>query len=233
MAFLGKGSKVDLQVMAMEMGVEDVRGLSRNEKGKIGLDEIRNSIVCEVQTFEDDSCPDIEGSIDAGNIENEAEEEDGRRKKNEQKNSFGSRNEIEERKMACVEEQMRHVQEERKTSMKDEQKCLPGERCKRMNEQNQLLNEEQEKLSDEDMEVPQSIEKVLVFKGEQVQTRSADQYTVAQSVAVEKEKEETSVDVIKDKGDLNLVFHSKERMNFDEDEVEEEKPNCLKENAKK
>ncbi|GFW36721.1 hypothetical protein TNCV_1220531 [Trichonephila clavipes] len=87
-----------------------------------------------------------------------------------------------------VEKQTRHVQEERKTSMKEEQKCLPKEKCKRVNEQNQLLNEEEEKLSDENMEVTQAIEKVLVFKGEQVQTRSADQYAVAQSVDVEKEK---------------------------------------------
>ncbi|GFV08616.1 hypothetical protein TNCV_4855961, partial [Trichonephila clavipes] len=132
-----------------------------------------------------------------------------------------------------VKEQMRHVQEERKTSMKEEQKCLPEERCKRMNEQNQLLNEEQEKLSDEDMEVPQAIEKVLVFKGEQFQTRSADQDAVAHSVAMEKEKEETSFDVIKDKGDLNPVILSKGRIDFDEDEIEEEKPKLsLKENAK-
>ncbi|GFW66748.1 hypothetical protein TNCV_3611251 [Trichonephila clavipes] len=41
---------------------------------------------------------------------------------------------------------------ERKNKHEEEQKCLPEERCKRMNEQNQLLNEEQEKLSDEDME---------------------------------------------------------------------------------
>ncbi|GFT86977.1 uncharacterized protein TNCV_1801621 [Trichonephila clavipes] len=89
-----------------------------------------------------------------------------------------------------VEEQMRHVPEERKTSMKEEQKCLPEERCKRMNKQNQLLNEKEEKLFDEDIEVTQAIEKVFVSKGEQVQTRSADQYAVAQSVVVEKEKEE-------------------------------------------
>ncbi|GFX63468.1 uncharacterized protein TNCV_104761 [Trichonephila clavipes] len=65
--------------------------------------------------------------------------------------------------------------------------------------------------------------KVLVSKGEQVQTRSADQYAVAQSVVVEKEKEEISVDVIKDKDDLNPVILSKERIDFDEDEIEEEK----------
>ncbi|GFV37103.1 hypothetical protein TNCV_3633711 [Trichonephila clavipes] len=96
-----------------------------------------------------------------------------------------------------VEEQMQYIQEKRKTSMKEEQKCLPEERCKRMNEQNQLLNEEQENLSDEDVEVPQAIENVLVSKGEQVQTRSADQYAVAQSV-----------DVIKDKDDINSAILS-------------------------
>ncbi|GFT49241.1 uncharacterized protein TNCV_4582491 [Trichonephila clavipes] len=116
-----------------------------------------------------------------------------------------------------VEEQMRHVQEEHKTSMK-EQKCLPEERRKRMNEQNQLLNEKEGKLSDEDMELTQAIEKVLVSKGEQVQTRSANQYAVAQSVALEKE---ISFDVIKDKSDLNPVILSKERMDFDKDESEE------------
>ncbi|GFW94484.1 uncharacterized protein TNCV_2702051 [Trichonephila clavipes] len=94
---------------------------------------------------------------------------------------------------------------------------------KRMNEQNQLLNEEQEKLSDDDMEVTQAIEKVLVSKGEQIQTRSTDQYAVAQSVVVEKEKEEISVDVIKDKDESNPVILSKERIDFDEDEIEEEK----------
>ncbi|GFX96842.1 uncharacterized protein TNCV_1648771 [Trichonephila clavipes] len=115
--------------------------------------------------------------------------------------------------------------------MKEEQKCLPEERCKRMNEHNQLLNEEQEKLSDEDMEVTQAIEKVLVSKGEQVQMRSADQYAVAQSVVVEKEKEEISVDVIKDKDDLNPVILNKERIDFDEDAIEE-KPKLPKRKRK-
>ncbi|GFU03967.1 retrovirus-related Pol polyprotein from transposon opus [Trichonephila clavipes] len=67
-------------------------------------------------------------------------------------------------------------------------------------------NEEEEKFSDEDLE-----------------TRSTDQYAVAQSVVVEKEKEEISVDVIKDKDESNSVILSKERIDFDEDEVEEEK----------
>ncbi|GFX76210.1 hypothetical protein TNCV_1233481 [Trichonephila clavipes] len=130
------------------------------------------------------------------------------------------------------EEQMRYVQEERKTSMKEEQKCLPEERCKRTTEQNQLLKEEQEKLSDEDMEVTQAIEKVLVSKGEQVQTCRADQYAVAQSISVEKEKEDKSFDVIKDKVDPNSVILSKERMDFDEDENEEEKPKLPKRKCK-
>ncbi|GFS66667.1 uncharacterized protein TNCV_229311 [Trichonephila clavipes] len=108
---------------------------------------------------------------------------------------------------------------------------MEEERCKRMNEQYQLLNEEEEKLLDKDMEVTQAIEKVLVFKGEQVQTRSADQYAVVQSVAVEKEKEEISVDGIKDKGDLNPVSLSKERIDFDEDEIEE-KPKLPKRKRK-
>ncbi|GFV96429.1 uncharacterized protein TNCV_2870061 [Trichonephila clavipes] len=111
------------------------------------------------------------------------------------------------------------------------QKCLPEERCKRMNEQNQLLNEEEEKFSDEDMEVTQAIEKVLVSKGEQIQTRSTDQYAVAQSVVVEKEKEEISV-VIKGKDESNPVILSKERMDFDKDEIEEEKPKLTKRKCK-
>ncbi|GFV75457.1 uncharacterized protein TNCV_1483031 [Trichonephila clavipes] len=84
-------------------------------------------------------------------------------------------------------------------------------------------NEEEEKFSDEDLEVTQAIEKVLVSKGEPSQTRSTDQYAVAQSVVVEKEKEEISVDVTKDKDESNPVILSKERIDFDEDEIEEEK----------
>ncbi|GFS33299.1 hypothetical protein TNIN_221581 [Trichonephila inaurata madagascariensis] len=127
---------------------------------------------------------------------------------------------------------MRDVQGEHKMRMKEEQKCLPEERCKRIYEQNQLLREEQEKCSDEDIEVPQAIEKVLVSKSEQVQTFIADPDAVAQPFAAEEEKdlsrdsshvplisaedetyeekEETLADVIKDKGDINPVILSKE-----------------------
>ncbi|GFY26474.1 uncharacterized protein TNCV_2878061 [Trichonephila clavipes] len=61
------------------------------------------------------------------------------------------------------------------------------------------------------MEVTQAIKKVLVSKGEQVQMHGADQYAVTQSVVVEKEKEEISFDVIKDKDDLNPLILSKEK----------------------
>ncbi|GFW80722.1 uncharacterized protein TNCV_1552381 [Trichonephila clavipes] len=66
---------------------------------------------------------------------------------------------------------------------------------------------------------------------EQVQTRSMDQYAVAQSIVVEKEKEEISIDVIKDKEDINPIILSKERIDFD-DEVEGEKPKLPKRKRK-
>ncbi|GFY64578.1 hypothetical protein TNIN_98521 [Trichonephila inaurata madagascariensis] len=125
-----------------------------------------------------------------------------------------------------VEEQMRHVQEHKTRMKAKEQELLEEERCKRIDEQNQLLNEEQEKLSDEDMEIPQATEKALAFKSERAQLLSVDPDAVAQPVAVEeekglsrdssnvplisaedemfKEKEETPVDVIKDKAKGNI-----------------------------
>ncbi|GFX24023.1 hypothetical protein TNCV_2731281 [Trichonephila clavipes] len=163
------------------------------------------------------ACLDIEVSTNRGNIGNEVrsnlssetrlkvEVEDRLKAYEEVKTVEEGRKMEEERRMneiialeeemrlknekGLVDKQMRHVQEKHETSMK-EQKWLPEERCKRMNEQNQLLKEEDKKFSDEDMEVTQAIEKVLVSKGEQIQTRSTDQYAVAQSVVVEKEKEE-------------------------------------------
>ncbi|GFU32445.1 uncharacterized protein TNCV_992131 [Trichonephila clavipes] len=291
MAFLGKGSKVDLQYMATEMGVEDVLGMrvfelrvailnkkKKRRDGNSGKEEtgrfraedegygngVRNPeklIDLEGEGHLAIACLDIEVSTDRDNIRNEVRsnlssetrlkvEVEDRLKADEEAKAVEDERKMEkERRMNEIialeeemrlkkerwleEEQMLHVQEERKTSMKEEQKCLPEERCKRMNEQNQLLNEEQEKLSDEDMEVTQAIEKVLVPKGEQVQTRSADQYAVAQSVVVEKVKEEISVDVIKDKDYLNLVILSKERIDFDEDEIEEEKPKLPERKLKK
>ncbi|GFX32587.1 splicing factor 3B subunit 2 [Trichonephila clavipes] len=313
MAFLGKGSKVDLQYMATEMGIEDVLGIrvfelrdailnseyfdeefrrellntiieERERKEEIELDErkrkedrelVERKIKEEIELAERKrkeemelaerkrkeemevaerkkwadfeqrmrdvemefetqkklielegghftrACLDVEVSTDRGTIGNEVrsnissetrlkvEVEDKLKADKEAKAVEEGRKMEEERRMnerialegemrlkkerGLVKEQMRHVQEEHKTSMKEERKCLPEERCKRMNVQNQLLNEGQEKLSDEDTEVTQAIKKVLVSKGEQIQTRSADQYAVAQSVVVEKDKEERNI----------------------------------------
>ncbi|GFR06907.1 hypothetical protein TNCT_168731 [Trichonephila clavata] len=74
-----------------------------------------------------------------------------------------------EKERRLVQEQMKQVQEKHKMRTKAEkQKCLQKERCKRMEEQKQFLKEK----SDKDMEVPQAIEKVLVFKGERAQMLS-------------------------------------------------------------
>ncbi|GFS46946.1 hypothetical protein TNIN_63461 [Trichonephila inaurata madagascariensis] len=92
----------------------------------------------------------------------------------------------------------------------EKQKRFEEERCKKMDEQNQLLNEDKEK-SDEDIEVPQAIEKVLVFKSEQAQMLSVDPDVVEQPVAVEEKK-----------GLSNVLFIS------DEEEIAEEKPKLPK-----
>ncbi|GFU73195.1 transposable element Tcb2 transposase [Trichonephila clavipes] len=183
------------------------------------------------------ACLDIEVSIDRGNIGNEVsfnfsietrlkvEVEDRLKTDEEAKAVEEWRKMEEERRMnerialegemrlkkerLLVEEQMRHIQEECKMTMKEEQKCLLEKRCKRMNEQNQLLNEEQEKLSDEDMEVPQAIEKILVSKENKFRRIVRINMPIAQSVVDEKEKKKISVYVIKDKDDLNPVILSK------------------------
>ncbi|GFV03627.1 uncharacterized protein TNCV_3548871 [Trichonephila clavipes] len=54
----------------------------------------------------------------------------------------------------------------------------------------------------------------------------------AQDEIHEEKKEEISVGVIKDKYDLNPVFISKERIDFDEDEIQEEKPKFPKRKCK-
>ncbi|GFS54459.1 uncharacterized protein TNIN_289761 [Trichonephila inaurata madagascariensis] len=121
-----------------------------------------------------------------------------------------------------------------------------------MNEQNQLLSGKQEKLTDEDMEVPQAIEKILVFKSEQVEMLSVDSDGIAQPIVVEEEKslsnvplisaedetyeeKETPVDVIKDKakGDVDPVILSKQQVDLHDEEIEEEKPKLPKRKLKK
>ncbi|GFV51532.1 hypothetical protein TNCV_3260721 [Trichonephila clavipes] len=97
----------------------------------------------------------------------------------------------------------------------EQQKHFQEERCKRMDVQNQLLNEEQEK-PDEDIEVPQAIEKIIVFKREQAQILSMEPDAVAQTVTVEKKKGLSNV----------LLISAK-------DEIEEEKPKLPERKLKK
>ncbi|GFS58026.1 hypothetical protein TNIN_220951 [Trichonephila inaurata madagascariensis] len=60
---------------AHEALLENIQLCSMNARqvidDEVQLDEIKNLIVCKVQTFEEGSCPDMEVSIDASNIENE------------------------------------------------------------------------------------------------------------------------------------------------------------------
>ncbi|GFY09026.1 hypothetical protein TNCV_4662171 [Trichonephila clavipes] len=101
-----------------------------------------------------------------------------------------------------VKEQMRHVQEEYKMRMKEEQKCFLEERYAVA----QLVTVEEEKgLSRDSSNVPPISAEDETYGG----------------------KEETPVDVIKDKGkgDINHVIHSKERVDLDNDKIEEEKSN--------
>ncbi|GFR03191.1 splicing factor 3B subunit 2 [Trichonephila clavata] len=112
-----------------------------------------------------------------------------------------------------------------------------------MEEQKQFLKGK----SDEDMEVPQAIEKVLVFKGERAQKLSVNPDAVAQPVIVgegkslsrdlskvplipaDKEmcegKEETPVNVIRDevKDDINPAILNKETLDLEYNEIKEEK----------
>ncbi|GFR05007.1 hypothetical protein TNCT_498982 [Trichonephila clavata] len=113
-----------------------------------------------------------------------------------------------------------------KRTVLEKELILEKERCKIMHEQKQFLNEEQEKL-DEDIELPQPTENVLPFKSERAKMLSVDPGAVAHPVAIGEEKhlsrdsfnvplisaddemyeekEETSVNVIKDKEDVNPV----------------------------
>ncbi|PRD26037.1 UNVERIFIED_CONTAM: hypothetical protein NCL1_39192 [Trichonephila clavipes] len=94
--------------------------------------------------------------------------------------------------------------------------------------------------SEEDMELPQAIEKVLPLESGRAKRLSVGPDAVAQPVTVPEEKdlpgvllisademceekEETSVDVIKEtaKGDINPVILSKEPGNLKDDEIEE------------
>ncbi|GFS39614.1 uncharacterized protein TNIN_450781 [Trichonephila inaurata madagascariensis] len=85
--------------------------------------------------------------------------------------------------------------------------------------------------SDEDMELPETTEKVLPLESERAKMLSVGLDAVAQPVTVPEEK----VDVIKEtaKEDINPVVLSKELVNLDDDEIEEVKQKvCFNPNLK-
>ncbi|GFY07481.1 hypothetical protein TNCV_5086661 [Trichonephila clavipes] len=123
---------------------------------------------------------------------------------------------------------MRHVQEKYKMRMK-EQKYSPEERRKRMNKQNQLLSDEQVQMLSVD---PGGIEQPVAVEEEKdlsnVPLISTEDKTY-------EEKEETPVDAIKDeeKGDVDPVILSKQQVDSDDEEIEEEKSKLPKRKLKK
>ncbi|GFY48421.1 hypothetical protein TNIN_68321 [Trichonephila inaurata madagascariensis] len=101
------------------------------------------------------------------------------------------------------------------------------EKERRMNER--IAMEEEMRLKKERWLVEEQMRHV---QEERKTSLKAEEQKCLQEVYAEnemfEEKEETSVDVIKDKDDINPVILSKERMDFDEDEIEEEKPKLSK-----
>ncbi|GFS73997.1 hypothetical protein TNCV_108701 [Trichonephila clavipes] len=101
-----------------------------------------------------------------------------------------------------------------------------------------VLNEEQEKLSDEDMEVPQCGSRCCSTTCHCWEEKglSGDSSIAPLNSAKDEmyeEKEETPVDMIKDKakGDFNPVILSKETLDLEDDETEE-KPELPKRKLK-
>ncbi|GFQ85908.1 hypothetical protein TNCT_708501 [Trichonephila clavata] len=86
--------------------------------------------------------------------------------------------------MACARADARGSEKHKRRMKAEKQKCLQEERCKRMKEQKRFLKGK----SNEDMEVPQAIEKVLVSKGERAEMLSVNPDAVAQPVTVGKER---------------------------------------------
>ncbi|GFW30778.1 hypothetical protein TNCV_4088981 [Trichonephila clavipes] len=77
--------------------------------------------------------------------------------------------------------------------------------------------------SDEDMELPQATERVLPFESERAKLLSVDPDAVTQPITVGEEKGLSTVQ----------VSDSKEPVNLDDDEIEEEKPKLSKRKLKK
>ncbi|GFX52708.1 hypothetical protein TNCV_3980111 [Trichonephila clavipes] len=239
MAFLGKAKKQDLILLAEELG--------QKVSDKMTNIDLRN-IIIGIKDYEEEFVRAQLSVILEERLERESEEKIARQHAIQQLRWESELNELRleiesirsnVKRTSCDEDRKKTTSNYRisiaraEEHMRETSAVLMAEATipvttpikeeNRMNEQNQLLNEEEKNFSDEDMEVTQAIEKVLVSKREQIQTRSTDQYAVAQSVVVEREKEEISVDVIKDKEESNPAILSKERIDFDEDEIEEEK----------
>ncbi|GFY40556.1 hypothetical protein TNIN_427941 [Trichonephila inaurata madagascariensis] len=149
----------------------------RKRKEKIELDELKKPIVCEAQTFEESSCPDIEMSTDRGNIGHEV--------RSNLRSEARFKAEVEVRLKAN--EEAKAVEEGRK--MEEERK---------MNER--IALEEEMRLKKERWLVEEQTRHV---QQEHKMNIKAEEQKCLQEVPAEDEKVETSVDVIKDKDDLN------------------------------
>ncbi|GFX52757.1 integrase catalytic domain-containing protein [Trichonephila clavipes] len=265
MAFLEKGSKVDLQYMATEIGVEVVLGMR--------VFELRDAIL-NSEYFDEEFCREFLNTILEERERKEEIELDERKRKEERELAERKRKEemeVEERKRrADFEQKMTDVKMEFETQKKlieleredhFTRACLDIEvsidrgnignevRSNIINEtrlkvevKDRLKADEEAKAVEEGrkMEEEGKMNERIALEGEirlkkekwLVEEQIADQYAVTQSVVVEKEKEEISIDVIKDEGNLNPVILSKERIDFDEDEIEEEKPKLPKRKRK-
>ncbi|GFT60851.1 hypothetical protein TNCV_3615821 [Trichonephila clavipes] len=142
------------------------------------------------------------------------EEEEWRKKTEEhRKKEEEYRKEIEERRLERIQElEFARIEAEKEAKAVEERRKIEEER--RMNET--IALEEEMRLKKERWPVEEKMRHVQ------------DKHKMSMKTEDEtyEGKEETPVDVIKDKakGDINPVFLSKERVDLDDDESEEEKP---------
>ncbi|GFW18366.1 hypothetical protein TNCV_1183941 [Trichonephila clavipes] len=128
-------------------------------------------------------------------------------------------------------EEIRKAEEERRVNeiiaLEEEMKLEKGKW--HVNEQMRHVQEEHKaRMKAEEQEKKEDEEKGLSRDSSNVPLISAEDGTY-------EEKEETPVDMIKDKakGDINPVILSKETLDLEDNEIEEEKnQNCLRENSK-
>ncbi|GFW09067.1 uncharacterized protein TNCV_3081591 [Trichonephila clavipes] len=279
MAFLEKGSKVDLQYMATEMGVENVLGMrvfelrdailnseyfdeefcreflntiieERKRKEEIELDERKRKekeiaerkrcadfeqrmrdvemefetqnklIELEGEGHFTRACLDIEVSTDRGHIGNEVEVKDRLKVEVEDRLKV----EVEDRLKVEVEDRLKA--DEEAIAVEEGRKMEEGRMNERIALEGEMRLKKERWLVEEQMRHIQEKRKTSMKEEQKCLPEERSQSVV------EIEKEEISVDVIKDKDDLNPVILSKERIDVDEDEVEEEKPKLPKRKRK-